>query len=191
MFVVLAALLLQAPATPAPSDTTSTLQHREGLYVGVGVGPAHVRFDCDGCGDAGGSTGGMVQLRVGVAASSRLTVGLELDGWGAEGKDASAWNTMVVTQFYPSRNSGFFLRGGAGLVSFHGRQIVDGPGETGNGTALVVGTGVDARFDRKLSLTPTLTFLYNDVGTTRMSGFTEREGVSAWVVALGVGMTWH
>jgi hypothetical protein len=55
----------------------------------------------------------------------------------------------------------------------------------------MAGAGYDARFDRKLSVTPELTVLYSDIGTTYLFAMPQRRGVQALVVALSIGFTWH
>jgi len=55
----------------------------------------------------------------------------------------------------------------------------------------MLGAGYDARIDQKLSLTPAVTFLYNDIGDTQLVGSTERRATRAWLVAFSIGMMWH
>jgi hypothetical protein len=179
------ALLVQAPAT-------DTLQVREGLYVAVAVGPAVTGLSCNECGSSSGTqVSGLLNAGVGVAVSPHLTAGIQLEGWSpAEGEGGiGAWS-MVMT-WYPSRASGAFIRPSLGLASFTGMEVTDGPEEEGDGMMVGLTLGHDLRFDRKLSLTPSLTVRYADIGNTHQVTFPMRSDLTAWMVGLGVGLTWH
>jgi hypothetical protein len=187
MLVSLLTLALVAP-TQAHGDT---LQQRVGLYVGFGLGPAYLHYDCSGCPQKGSGLATYGVGRIGVAVSRHFTVGLDLHSWHRQGTTDGASNTILVVNYYPDAEGGTFLRAGAGVSSFRGIDYADGPHESGSGTALAFGAGYDARIDKKLSLTPELGLLYNDIGTTSIVGFPERRGTRAWLVAFSIGLTWH
>lgn len=174
------AMLVQAPTLP------DTLQVRKGLYAGFGLGPAVVGFRGAGSQKSLHLTGG-----VGVAVSPHLSVGLQLDSWGSQQNEDGLANTTLALTWYPDVGRGAFVRPNFGLASFHGVHYVDGPTETGSGLAAGLTVGHDIRFDKKLSLTPTLTMQYADIGTSYMVGSPDRRNISSWMVGVTVGLTWH
>ncbi|HTK55227.1 MAG TPA: hypothetical protein VL295_00265 [Gemmatimonadales bacterium] len=174
------ALLAQAPTHP------DTLQVRKGLYAGFGLGPAVVGFR-----GAGAQKSLHLMGQIGVAVSPHLTVGVQHDSWGSQQNEDALTNTTLALTWYPDAGAGAFVRPNLGLASFHGVQNADGPTETGSGFAGGITVGQDLRFDKKLSLTPTLTMQYANIGTTYMVGFPRRRDISSWMVGVTVGLTWH
>lgn len=179
------ALMMQAPA----ADTT---QVREGLYLGFSLGPAVVGTSCAECSGTSGSELAL-QLNAGVGAvvSPHLTVGLQFEGWRHQESENGLRAVEAVMTWYPNLASGAFLRPSIGTATFIGDQIVDGPTEKGSGLIAGLTIGHDIRIDRKLSFTPTMTIQYADIGDTSQGGFTQRTDLSAWMVGLGIGLTWH
>lgn len=168
-----------------------TLQHRAGLYAGFGLGPAYLNYECRGCPQAGSGLAVYGVGRIGTTISPHFTIGVDLHLWHRQGTTDGASNTILAVNYYPVASGGAFLQAGAGISNFHGIEYADGPHETGSGTALMLGAGYDGRIDRKLSLTPAVALLYNDIGTTQIVGTPERRGTRAWLIAFYIGMTWH
>ena len=173
---------------PISSDT---LQVRRGFFVGFDLGPALLNYECRGCPEAGAAYATHGRLGFGTAVSSRVTVGLEFLLWRRQSNSDGAINTMASLAFYPRAAGGAFLAVGAGLASFQGVELGDGPRERGSGPAVSLGVGYDARFSKQLSLTPRLSVLYSSIGTTHLAFLPARRDTSSWVISLGLGLTWH
>lgn len=179
------ALLVQTP-------DADTLQVREGLYIGVSIGPAMSVMSCAECpSDPGAEFGLQLQGGVGVALTPHLTLGLQLEGWSHEEGDGGFGTTAVALSWYPDHGRGYFIRPTVGLSSFRGVELDDGVSEKGSGIVAGLTVGQDIRFDRKLSLTPALHFRYADIGGSTLAGLPRRSNIRSWMVGLGVGLTWH
>jgi len=179
------ALFVQAPAA-------DTIQVREGLYVGFSIGPAMVGVSCDGCSpDSGSHFGGQLNGAIGVVASPHLTIGFQYNSWGTNESDDGISAGSLVATWYPSLGSGGFLRPSLGFASFRGTTTADGVSEKGSGMVAGFTIGTDLRVDKKLSFTPTLAFQYAGIGKSTFAGLPDRSGISAWMVGIGVGLTWH
>jgi hypothetical protein len=179
------AILVQAPAS-------DTLQVREGLYVGFAIGGAMAGVSCEECSSGMGSQfSGYAGAGLGVALSPHLTVGFQLESWKQQESDAGFWASSAVVTWYPAVASGIFIRPTLGVASFNGDEIIDGPTEEGSGLVAGLTLGHDLRFDRKLSFTPAVVFRYTDIGNTAQAGLPYRTDLSAWMVGLGIGLTWH
>ena len=179
------AILVQAPAA-------DTLQVRQGLYLGVGIGPAIAALSCAEC-DPGTETAftGRLEAGIGVALSPHLTAGLHLEGWNNPDGAGGVLGKSLVVSWYPKPGGGTFIRPSIGIASFTGEEVGDGPDEEGSGPLVGLTLGQDLRFDKKLSLTPTLFFRYADIGSTSMATTPIRSDVSTWTVGIGFGLTWH
>src|SRR5262249_24064544 len=105
--------------------------------------------------------------------------------------DDGASTFLLTTTYFPSANGSGFLRAGIGPTSFHGEKIIDGPTEQGDGMAVMLGVGSELQIENGPAITPLITALYSDVGKTHLSMSPDRNGVKAWILTFGVGLTWH
>jgi hypothetical protein len=83
---------------------------------------------------------------------SRVLLGAELTAWSGlavaipSGKrDTTMANLLAVAYLYPAPSTGFFLKGGVGVSSYH-RRLIDGLSSRGIGVG--AGIGYDWRLAR-------------------------------------------
>jgi len=174
--VFLALLLCSIPAQGIVAQ--SRPQTREGFFIGFGLGWGSL-----GCSDCSGDrqSGFSGYLKLGGTVNDRLLLGFESNGWAKKEGNVtlSQGNYSAAAYFYPTAESGFFLKGGLGLSTL--KLDVSGFGsgsETGFGT--VIGLGYDARVGTNFSLTPYANIVYGSFN-----------GGSTNVFQAGMGLTWH
>ncbi len=128
---------------------------------------------------------------MGTVVSPHLAVGVDFVLWRRQTTDDGAVSTLATVIWYPRARGGSFLQGSTGITRFHGIRYADGPQEQGTGPAIALAAGYDARFSRALSLTPMVSAMYSDIGTTRILSQPVRRATRAWLLAFSVGFTWH
>lgn len=174
-------------------DVTSTGERR-GFWMSVGIVGAEERSRVDGDPWAVNPVKPAGYLRIGGTVSPNLRLGGEIAGWGQTVTALSGDRVTdylvglsLIGQFYPSRNAGFFFKGGAG-ISRSGEDVI-GPGDLHeDGFAWTAGIGYDIKLSRVLSLTPTLDILQHrsqirDIDGTLLPPFYDRLGM------IGVALT--
>ncbi len=166
-----------------PVRAQQPLPHREGFWIGVGLGYGSASMPCFQCpGDGSGVT---AVLRMGGTVSRRLRVGGEVNAWsparGGSYNDMFApeaytvGDVSVVALLYPSATGTFFLKGGAGIVEFEENTVVhDQRSEAG----VSIGLGIDLYLGRRFSLTPTASYVTAVTGRTSL-------------ITIGLAATWH
>jgi hypothetical protein len=124
IFALITALSLATPASAARAQRPQT---RDGVIVSFGVGGGSAGLGCNGCTRVRHS-GTLFYLNIGGTLSPHLTLGGELNGFAhnSAAQDISIGSLMAVAHFYPTRASGFFLTGGAGLTSSAITNHLDG-----------------------------------------------------------------
>jgi hypothetical protein len=131
---------------------------RHGFWGALGIGAGGEAFDLrDGAGYSGELYRPTVSLRLGGTPSRYVRLGGEILGWIDDqgSRTESLTSVLFITQFYPSPETGLYLKGGLGL----GRNQVDfddgfGVGDTG--FAGLLGAGWEVRVGRRLYLAPAI-----------------------------------
>jgi len=159
---------------PQPPTGPSTFRPhtREGFWFSAGLG-----FGTLGCQDCIGREDGLSGgLSLGTAVGDRVLVGVGTTGFArtVDGATFSVGTLDARVRFYPSRTSGFFLNGGAGLGS------ISYAGESEVGVGVMLGLGWDIRLGKNVSLTP----FWNGFAMSNAN-------VDANVGQLGIGFTIH
>lgn len=177
----LGAVLAVAAAAPAAAQQQQP-KHR-GFWIGFGLGGGWNLSRNVGL-DRSSAPGGAAYLRLGGTPSQNILVGGEVIGWGREedGNTLSRGNATVTVMFYPSVESGVYLKGGLGGAS------ISSTVESGNTTTTVhdegfgatVGLGWDVRLASNFYLTPGVDFLYQRVSETDNT-----------MLLITLGATWH
>jgi hypothetical protein len=170
----------QKPEPRSPAPSIGRPQTRQGLWFngGLGVGWA-------GCVDClGRETGASGGLSLGGTLSDRVLLGVGTTGWykSVDGVTLSGGTFDARLRFYPVKQSGFFVTGGAGLGSIAVKvgTLVGDLSDRENGLGLLFGLGWDVRVGRNVSLTP----FYNGFAVGVDSG-------TFFVDQIGVGITIH
>lgn len=132
---------------------------RRGFWGSLSLGAGGEAFDLrDGLGYSDELYKPTVSLRVGGTVGQHLRLGGEVLAWINDHDDVteSLSSLLFITQFYPARTAGLYLKGGLGL----GRNEVDfhdgfaGVGDTG--FAGLVGAGWELRLGHRFYLNPTV-----------------------------------
>ena len=117
--IVASAPVLMAAAAQASAQNSPAQQPGRGAVLGVGLGYAAFRTDCNNCErDDLYSTGGGLMVSGGVAVNDQLDAGGEIL-WAStafEGGDYRASFLLGTVQFRPWKARGFYLKGGLGLA---------------------------------------------------------------------------
>lgn len=136
---------------------------RRGFWLsgGVGYGVENYRFEGgsyleDGLGKP------TIAIRLGGTPDQHLRLGGEITVWAYPYTDDQGFritetltSLTLVGQFYPMREAGLFLKGGAGL-GVSASTITGGNDLTETGFVTNYGIGYDIRLSRQLALTPTV-----------------------------------
>lgn len=138
---------------------------RGGFWIGIGVGAGTESSKLDGESRyTDGLTKPTFSIRGGGTVNPNLRLGGELFGWTDRHYDSQAADNvtsyfgglLLTGQFYPSRRSGFFVKGGLG-VTRSGEDLA-GPGgdlhEDGFGYS--VGAGYEIKLSPAVFITPTI-----------------------------------
>lgn len=174
-----------------PSASAAQLaQNREGFGISFGFGGGSGAAACDGCsGDR--ETGLSGYLRLGGYARPHVFVGFESNGYtkSLDGVDITGGFYQAVVQWYPNASTGFFVKGGAGLMAY---LETDGIDEiTASALGMSVGLGYDARVGRNFSLTPFANILFSAKSDAKFNGASTGLDASFNLVQIGLGFTWH
>ena len=175
-------------------------QERGGFWIGAGTGLGSTGVSCGGC-DSEREGGGTGYIRAGWTMNDRLLIGGDVNIWrkGAELEEGlkatiNLYSVLGTATFYPSRSSGLFVKGGAGVslldtdVDFAGMNFTV---EMGKGLGLLAGVGYDFRVGRRISVTPAMNAWYGDLGDVKVSGETLFERWKHNVVDFTIGITFH
>jgi len=178
----LAALVLLTSWTAS----AQRLQRHDGFWIGFGLGGGW--NTSEGLDDArrGGFAG---YFRLGGSPSQKVLLGGEAIAWGRSenGVAVSRGNATFSIMFFPSRNGGFFLKGGVGganvTVAASGFGVTVTDSQQGFGSTF--GLGFDVRLGRNIYLTPNVDFLFQafDAGGGQTSTNT--------LTLINLGLTWH
>lgn len=161
---------------------------RSGFWVVLtgGAGVEQVNFEDDGLGFSDPLTRPAVGVRLGGTLSPNWRLGAEVNTWVNE--DGPLTETvggmLLITQFYPSRSAGLFLKAGLGL----GRSAVEddfGATAADYGVAGSIGLGWDVRLARHLYLVPSVDFANYRIDGGGSGHYRER------ITTFGVGLAYQ
>ena len=191
----LTCIALLCAAEPAPSQQGV----RSGLWLEGAIGTGTVRNGCGGCDAVTSAYGGTDYLRFGRSIGPRVLVGLEVFaltssdialGPSPAPVDAENRSIAPIVIWYVGQ-SGFFLKGGAGLARGTFTVRTAG-GETvttkRTGSALTYGVGFDIGILRWLALTASLGSNVMAIGDVPVDG-TVVDDIIATVYEVGLGLT--
>jgi hypothetical protein len=180
------ALAQSAPA-PAPA--------RQGFTVSFGLGAGSTAFSYEGSTSDDRIGGPSGYLRLGGAINPSLVIAGETHGWTRSDGTLTTHvgYLMAIAQWYPQATGGFHLIGGVGMGVIREKETdpLDRYELESVGGALQFGLGYDVRMSRNFSLTPYLNFLGMGGGEPKFDGRGIGGSMSANVVQLGLGFTWH
>ena len=167
---------------------------RQGFTVSLGLGGGSAAFSYEGS-TSDRISGPSGYLRLGGAVSPSLVIAGETHGWThSEGSVTSRVGyLMAVAQWYPQAFGGFHLLGGlgAGLLTEEDTDPTLGYELQSVGVAAQLGLGYDVRMSRNFSLTPYMNFLGMGGGEPKFNGAGLGGSLSANVVQVGLGFSWH
>lgn len=155
----------------------------EGFWISFGVGGGWNLTRNVGVSQT--SEGGVAfDLRLGGTPSEKLLVGGEVIGWGREDGSlfTSRGNANFTVMYYPSVQTGVYLKGGLGVATFTTELSIGNATTTttSSGFGGTAGLGWDVRVGKNFYLTPGVDFLYQRVKDTDNT-----------ILLLTFGVTWH
>lgn len=202
LLAALPAVMLLVPLDSASAqrrrglaDITPPLRHGFWLNAGLAAGSENVRFSRDPGGWGEENVQPALWFALGGTVNSHLRLGGELNAWIWNHRDRQTdyrltdylVGGLLTGQFYPSKRSGFYLKGGLGL-SRSGTDVEGGVGVGETGFAYLLGTGWEVRLGRSVFLTPSINVMHHrsnpDPGNPDGLGTMHER-----VVTFGVGIT--
>jgi hypothetical protein len=180
--ITLLALAIVGTSVAAPAAAQTPREHR-GFWISFGLGGGWNLARNVGL-DSSSTGGGAAYLRLGGTLSEKFLLGGEVIGWGRsiDGAELARGNVNFTAMFYPSVQTGVFLKGGLGGSSL-ARTVTEGNSTTtvhDEGFGATIGLGWDVRLARNFFLTPGVDFLYQRASDADNT-----------ILLMTVGVTWH
>ena len=158
--VIMIGLFLLTPATFAEEISTRT-----GFWGGIDVGVGLLDQSVDEIDDD--ETALFLGFKAGYTINPHFRMGLELSGWLLEegnledprvGEGIS--QIFLIARYYPGQRSNLFAKAGGGYVSIWNNR----PGESRrkSGWGFTAGVGYDFLLDKKVALSPFVTYSFGD-----------------------------
>ena len=182
-----ALLLLLAPFVASAQEAPRT---REGFGISFGIGGGSGAADCGPCsGDR--ETGASGYLRLGGYIKPNMLLAFESNGYvkQKDGIDATGGFYSMVLQWYPNVATGFYVKGGLGLMGYGETDGVDEL--TSSALGISAGAGYDFRVSKNFSLTPYGNILFSGKGDAKFNGTSTGIDASFNLIQVGLGFTWH
>ncbi len=176
VYTILLAIFFLAPAASAEEEYI-----RNGFWGGIdaGAGLLQQSFNEEDEDDIYFFLG----FKGGYTINPHFLVGLELSGWLLEAEDPSDSNkgkgimqAFMITQLYPSKESGLFVKAGGGYVSNWSNRS-DEPNRK-EGWGLTVGGGYDFLVYEAIALSPFANFSYGQTGNWDYQAITVGLGIT-------------
>jgi hypothetical protein len=179
----------EARTSSASTSESLDPSHRQGLWMGAGLGAGFDRVFCEIC-DGSVQAGWSGYLRLGGTVSSRLLLGGELTGWlrGREEATLSMGAVSFVAYWYPA-DTNLYLKGGGGVIGFRSADGEDAVTSTTFGPTF--GLGYEQLVSPKVSIVPFFNLLVAPSGALRFNGDEVINGVGFVLWQGGVGVTIH
>ena len=155
---------------------------RNGFWGGIdaGVGLLKPSFEE---GDNEDDIAFYLGFKGGYTVNPNLLIGFEVGGWLLEASDLNEPDegkgisqVFLITQLYPSKESGFFAKAGGGYVSMWSNRSDDTRRKQGWG--LTVGGGYDIKVNETVALSPFVNFDYGEAGNWDYTAITFGLGVT-------------
>jgi hypothetical protein len=183
--------LLLLFAAPPPPLAGQEPRARDGFWWGFGLGYGSYHFTCQRCDRSAGTNGiSSGYLAVGVTATPRLTLGIELAG-GTMENGGAVMSASLVGTCYASTRSGLFVRGGLGTSIYQQRSYVEFPPFRGTGSGWLAAVGWDLHVERGPSFTPMITYRAGAPGTVLASVDTAATNLRQRSITFTLGLTFH
>jgi outer membrane protein with beta-barrel domain len=193
VLVVASILCLMLPAT-------AFSQERAGFWFGIGGGFGSAGVSCDDeCGAEGREGSGVALIEGGWTLNPQTRLGLVFNFWSKDDKSdpdfaatVNLYNVSGAITYFPQPDTGFFVKGGAGVaiidVDFSGL----GSGATvdlGKGFGFMVGAGYDIPVWSRVAVTPAVNFWYGQPGDLKIFGTTFARNWKQNVIDFTIGIT--
>jgi len=202
-------LLLVLAAPLAAQDSTATKHVREGFWFRFGVGYGFIdgSFGGDISEDLEASSslsgfialGGQITPDIGIGAT--VNAYYEAYQESKEGDSYLSAGIVAPTLFWHTKNSGFYGQLAVGIafhqaadsvlsrrvgVRFGSRQL------RGTGIGVLLGAGIDIRFDRILSISPYVNLIYSRIGGIWFEGrILPGVHMNTTLIQVGASLTVH
>jgi hypothetical protein len=162
----------------------------QGVFLGAGLGVGSARLSCRIC-QGGRDGGGAAYLQFGLPASRNVLLGIETLGWYDGGSVAQLLvSVQAIALLYPRRSSGFYLKGGAGIVEFSAKDDA-GNEVSSQAIGLQVGVGLEVPMGRNLALVPFANFMGSTGGDVKFNNTVGQLSANTSLIQVGLGLTLH
>jgi hypothetical protein len=191
-----AAIVLLALAAAQATAQQPAQRERGDFGLAFGIGYAAAKADCSNCSPEGEYGSGAVYTDVTAFAvapvwwvNPKVVAGVELQ-IEASRKEARAVYLLGIVRFHPWEGSGFFLRGGYGLLQVKSPlNLPDGSVSTAKyrGMALTYGAGWMFRQNSRLAWGPYAAHYVGTLGSAVIGSFQAQNIIgNTWFAGVGV-----
>ena len=149
---------------------------RSGFWAAAGLGAGGESYDLqDGLGYSAQLYRPTFSLRLGGTVNQHVRLGGEMLSWVNQNGDAieSLTSALFIGQVYPFRESGLYLKGGAGF-GVNAVDFPDGYHVSDIGFAGLLGAGLEMRVGRRWYLNPTVDLVQHDYSAPGIDHYRER-----------------
>jgi hypothetical protein len=173
-----------------PARAQQKEPHREGFWIGVGLGYGSAGISCSSCRSDHRLGSSAATIRIGGTLSSQLLLGGEIDAWNRSesGVTETVGDVSAVLYYYPRATGTVFLKAGVGAVVYN---ATTSPTIDAEGSGVSVGAGIDLYVGRTFSLTPYIDFVTAVSGHLKVEGMDTGVSVRPNLIQIGVAATWH
>ena len=142
---------------------------RRGFWIGLGLGYGSLGFE-DFDAREGGLSG---QFKLGGTLSQNLLLGIQSTGWTKSFDEIDGSITFgvlaAIVQFYPMRDAGLYVSGGAGIGTLYASAFGESDSESGFG--FVFGVGYDLRLGGMFSITPFANYMSASINSVNVNAY--------------------
>jgi len=191
--LLLAVLALASASAQEPRPSPARTPKRGGgLWGDVGFAYGRLHLTCTTCSSVVAANGTAVTVSAGFTPARTVLLGLQAQQWSSSGTALRqrVRSVLAVVQWYPWPATGFFLRGGNGIVRGPVAPQANGaqPSSTqGTGVGFALGMGYDVKLSRRLGLTVQAATHISALGDLTVGGQPATD-VIAYVTRLGVAV---
>ena len=171
------------------------LQHRQGMWLGGGLGASWASIDCRVCTDDA-ELGFSGALRIGGTPSPQASAGVELSYWRPAAADTAReyWAVMALLDYSPSPRVPVFIRLGFGAGRYAEERVTatGGPwGLSAHGFVLQAGAGYTFPLAGRFRIAPGISYVAARGHKAKLNQIAESRDLSASMIRIGADITWR
>ena len=182
--------LAVALGVAAPAEAQH-IDDRRGFWIGLGVGAALTKVNCDFCGtDRTLGPSGFVQL--GGTPSRKTLAGVEVTYWRGSDPDTTREyvSATAIVKYYFSIEYPVFVKGGGGIGRY-AEETSTGDAVSSSGFSFVVGTGYDLRMTARIWAAPYVNYVIAPAQEGTRNRIALSTDISQNLWQFGVRLSYH